>query len=96
MTGLLIDPAGNLYVAAPFGGGKQEPDCSDFDGCGVVFKLSPNSNGTWSETIVYAFQGGSDGGEPLPDWLLFDAKGNLYGTTSVGGIGDGVVFKIEP
>jgi hypothetical protein len=45
---------------------------------------------------VYAFQGGSDGSEPLPDWLLFDAKGNLYGTTSIGGIGDGVVFKIEP
>jgi len=96
MTGLTMDATGNLYGAAPFGGGKQEPDCNDFDGCGIVFKLSPNSNGTWSETILYAFQGGSDGSEPLPDWLLFDAKGNLYGTTSVGGIGDGVVFKLEP
>jgi uncharacterized repeat protein (TIGR03803 family) len=96
MTGLIADAAGNLYGAAPFGGGKQEADCADFDGCGVVFELSPNSNGTWSETIIHAFKGGSDGGEPLPDRLLFDAKGNLYGTTSVGGIGAGVVFEIKP
>jgi len=96
MTGVIADAAGNLYGAAPFGGGKQEPNCTDYDGCGVVFKLSPKSDGTWSETILYAFQGGSDGSEPLPDHLLFDATGNLYGTTFVGGIGDGVVFKIKP
>jgi len=96
MTGLIADAAGNLYGAAPFGGGKQESNCTDYDGCGVVFKLSPKSDGTWSETILYAFQGGSDGSEPLPDQLLFDATGNLYGTTFVGGIGDGVVFKIKP
>jgi hypothetical protein len=56
MTGLIADPAGNFYGAAYVSGGKQEPDCGDFDGCGVVFKLSPNSNGTWSETILHAFQ----------------------------------------
>jgi uncharacterized repeat protein (TIGR03803 family) len=95
MTGVIADAAGNLYGAAPFGGGKQEPDCGDYDGCGVVYKLSPNSNGTWTETILYAFQGGSDGGEPLPDRLLIDSKGNLFGTTFAGGLGAGTVFEIK-
>jgi len=96
MTGLIADAAGNLYGAAPLGGGKQEPNCTDYDGCGVVFKLSPNTNGTWKETILYAFRGGSDGSEPIPDRLLLDANGNLYGTTFIGGTGDGVVFEIVP
>jgi uncharacterized repeat protein (TIGR03803 family) len=96
MTGVIADAAGNLYGAAPFGGGKQEPNCGDFDGCGVVYKLSPNSKGSWTETILYAFQGAADGSEPLPDRLLLDAKGNLYGTTFTGGADFGVVFEIQP
>jgi uncharacterized repeat protein (TIGR03803 family) len=95
MTGLVADAAGNFYGAALVGGGKQEPNCGDYDGCGVVFKLSPNSNGTWSETILYAFQGGSDGAFPQDDRMVVDASGNVYGTTSGGGIGGGVVFEIR-
>jgi uncharacterized repeat protein (TIGR03803 family) len=47
--------------------------------------------------VLYSFTGGSDGGSPTTT-LMFDAKGNLYGTTSAGGDsnGDGVVFKLSP
>jgi len=50
----------------------------------------------WSESILYSFQGGSDGGVPLVG-LIFDPLGNLYGATSDGGSGGGgTVFKLTP
>ena len=51
--------------------------------CGAVFKLT-RSNRKWTESVVYAFQGASDGA--LPDnAVMFDKKGNLFGTTLAGG-----------
>jgi uncharacterized repeat protein (TIGR03803 family) len=45
--------------------------------------------------IIYTFTGGSDGGVPFSD-LTVDAAGNLYGTTSGGGTGDGgTVFELQ-
>ncbi len=68
-------------------------------GCGTVFKLTPASSG-WTETVLYTFTGGSDGREPYAR-LRFDAAGNLYGTTLLGGninsvcsTGCGTVFKL--
>jgi hypothetical protein len=98
-TGVIEDAAGNLYGAAYVGGGQNEVDCSDYDGCGIIYQLSPNSDGTWSETILYAFQGGTDGGLPLDDVLAVDKKGNLFGTATSGGsggAGTGVVFAVKP
>jgi len=98
-TGVVEGAAGNLYGAAFLGGGQNEADCSDNDGCGIIYELSPSSNGTWSETILYAFQGGADGGLPLDDVLSVDMKGNLYGTAASGGSGGpgaGVVFAVKP
>jgi uncharacterized repeat protein (TIGR03803 family) len=98
VTGLILDAAGNLYGAASDGGGQDEADCPNNDGCGVVYKLS-NSGGTWNETILYAFQGGLDGGFPLDDVLAVDVSGNLYGaaiTGGTGGAGAGVVFQVKP
>jgi len=98
LTGVTMDAAGNLYGATTFGGGKQEPTCQDYDGCGVVYKLSPNADGTWSESILHAFQGSTDGGEPELDRFLVDSAGNVYGTTFFGGTGagGGTVFEITP
>jgi hypothetical protein len=64
----------------------------------VVYKLSPNADGTWSESILHAFQNSADGGEPESDRLLVDSAGNVYGTTFVGGSGEGggTVFAIAP
>jgi uncharacterized repeat protein (TIGR03803 family) len=47
-------------------------------------------------SILYFFQGGSDGSDPLAP-LLQAADGNFYGTTYVGGAhGDGTVFEVTP
>jgi uncharacterized repeat protein (TIGR03803 family) len=49
-----------------------------------------------TETILYSFTGGSDGGSPSAG-LIFDGKGNLYGATSSGGANfDGAVFELTP
>lgn len=47
------------------------------------------------ERVIYSFQGGTDGVGPTSD-LTVDATGNLYGTTSRGGIrGCGTVFELK-
>ena len=90
--GLVADQAGNLYGTTGTGGSYT--DCSPFgQTCGVVFELTPNG-GSWTETVLYTFTGGADGGEPLAG-LAIDAQGNLYGTTAIGGsFGNGTVFML--
>lgn len=58
-----------------------------------------NSGGTWTETVLYSFQGGKDGQTPLAG-LAIDSKGTLYGTASLGGGGGcyrgcGAVFELK-
>jgi hypothetical protein len=73
---------------------------------GLAFELSPPqvAGGPWTETVLYQFTGGSDGGHPTSG-LVFDNSGNLYGTAQVGGqsatnecclTGCGVVFELSP
>jgi uncharacterized repeat protein (TIGR03803 family) len=92
---LLLDSHGNLYGTTQNGGNGQ---CGG-TGCGLVFKLSPQSGGGWTETVLYAFcllTGCKDGEDPLAGPLVMDAAGNLYGTTYFGGISDhGVVFELD-
>jgi uncharacterized repeat protein (TIGR03803 family) len=92
-AGLVRDADGNLYGTAFFGGDMARCGGS---GCGVLFKLDP----TGKRTVLHTFTGGADGAHPLGD-LILDGTGNLYGTTSLGGMtsgratNDGVVFKID-
>ena len=96
---LILDSVGNLY-GTTFAGGLN--DC-EF-GCGVVFELSPpagDTDGQWSENILYKFTGGADGGDPVAGLIL--SGGDLYGTTEFGGVsgqfcgdGCGTVFKLVP
>jgi uncharacterized repeat protein (TIGR03803 family) len=51
---LIFDQAGNLYGTTTSGG---DPQACNGVGCGTVFKLSPNSNGTWTESINLHFSG---------------------------------------
>jgi uncharacterized repeat protein (TIGR03803 family) len=74
-AGVTFDSAGNLYGTTKYGG-ETSAGCGD--GCGVVFRLSPNTDGTWSETIL--FQGFVRQAFPEAD-LSRDKQGNLYGTT---------------
>jgi uncharacterized repeat protein (TIGR03803 family) len=61
---------------------------------GVIFELTPHSNGIWKEKVLHSFSG-TDG--MFPAGLIFDHKGNLYGGTDRGGrAGEGTVFKLAP
>ncbi len=95
---LIFDTGGNLYGTTQEGGAGL---CKDQNrlliGCGTVFELSPAGGGRWTEKVLYSFvNNGADGFEPKAG-LIFDASGNLYGTTFVGGAyGYGTVFKLSP
>jgi uncharacterized repeat protein (TIGR03803 family) len=107
VAGLVFDKAGNLYGTTRLGGNSAPFPCTS--GCGTVFELSPVGDGTWTETVLYAFCSRYvdsqcvDGALPQGD-LLLDAAGNLYGMTNGGGkqpclsqsIGCGTVFKLSP
>lgn len=61
---------------------------------GSVFELSP-SGGGWVYTDLHDFTGGDDGALPMGA-VAIDATGNIFGTTSEGGRGAGVIFEITP
>lgn len=97
---LTVGPDGGLYGATTFGG---IPLCAAGAGCGLVFSLRPpaffcrNPFCPWTETQLYNFdQHPDDGHYPNGD-IVFDAVGNLYGTTSNGGLYDqGTVYELTP
>jgi uncharacterized repeat protein (TIGR03803 family) len=93
-SSLIFDAAGNLYGTTNAGGAYQTA-CGGH-ACGAVFELSPNGDGTWTETVLHSFGNGTDGREPVAG-LIFDADGNLHGTTYSGGVqGSGTVFELTP
>lgn len=103
MSEVVFDHVGNLYGTTKLGGAT--PFCT---GCGTVFELSPNSDGTWAETVIYNFCSTTDNSlctdGAMPEaGLVFDFKGNLYGTTTSGGTqvcgikgSCGTVFELSP
>jgi uncharacterized repeat protein (TIGR03803 family) len=64
-------------------------------GQGVVFKLTPQTNGNWTEAILHNFPSSSgDGGGPNGG-LIQDRAGNWYGTTVGGGYHNtGTIFEL--
>jgi uncharacterized repeat protein (TIGR03803 family) len=89
LAGVIADKAGNLYGTTRLGG-ENGNGCFG-DGCGTIFRLAPDG----TNTVLYAFAGGSDGSEPYGG-VVRDGKGNLYGTTVSGGSKDqyGTAFKV--
>lgn len=86
--GVIFDKDGNLYGTTYYAGAND---------VGTVYKLTHNG-GSWTESVIYNFKGGSDGDSPIST-LATDANGNLYGTTSDGGAtgcGCGTLFKLAP
>ncbi|MBA3912858.1 MAG: hypothetical protein H0X25_03140 [Acidobacteriales bacterium] len=92
---IVLDPQGNLYGTASFGGSKLY---------GIVYQLVPGADGTWTENILHNFANGSDGATPY-NGVTLDRQGNLFGSTYYGGgLGQcadrsqtcGTVFKLAP
>jgi uncharacterized repeat protein (TIGR03803 family) len=82
---LTSDAEGNLYGTTIAGGTSLY--------YGTVFELKRTANG-WKEEVLYSFADGNDGAEPQAG-VIFDAAGNLYGTTLYGGPeNDGTVFEL--
>ena len=85
-AGVTLDARGDIYGTASLGGAHSN---------GAVYKLS-RSGSAWKETVLYNFQGNSDGANPVGGVIL-DKSGNLYGTTFDGGInGGGTVYELSP
>jgi uncharacterized repeat protein (TIGR03803 family) len=85
---LIADASGALYGTTSGGGTAEE---------GAVFKLTPTPSG-FTESVLYSFQGGSDGANPYAS-LLLDGSGALWGTTFRDGAHDedsGTVFRLTP
>jgi uncharacterized repeat protein (TIGR03803 family) len=83
---LIRDSAGNLYGVA-----TAASDTSV--NAGTVWKL--DTAGVFS--VLYAFTGGADGGNPTGR-LIQDTNGNIHGTTTSGGDAScncGVVFQLD-
>ena len=95
-AGVTSDPSGNLYGTTYAGGAYVAAGASKL-GPGTVFKLTPESNGSWTETVLHSFKGSWDGGGPIGGVIL-DDEGCIYGTTFQGGVSGhfGVVFKLQP
>jgi uncharacterized repeat protein (TIGR03803 family) len=92
LGGVALDPAGNLF-GGTFDGGPPATNRP-----GVVYKVDPAGH----ETVLYAFQGTTDGNGVRGNVVL-DSDGNVYGTTEFGGgsfpywpFGNGVVFEVSP
>jgi uncharacterized repeat protein (TIGR03803 family) len=89
VAGLIFNQKGNLYGTTAGGGAH---------GYGTAFKLTAAGK----DTVLYSFcaqNNCTDGNQPSAV-LVFDQKGNLYGTTYYGGlttctIGCGTVFKLS-
>ena len=80
-----LDADGNIYGTTSFGGAY---------GVGAIYELSP-SGSTYSEKVLYSFEGRKDGQNPVGG-LILDTAGNLYGGTFDGGIkGGGTVYELS-
>ncbi len=85
-AGLVMDLSGNLFGTTNQGGANTY--------YGTVFELV-NSSGSYTEKLLYSFQGGSDGAYPYYGSLVMDGFGDLFGTTQGGGAsGNGTVFEM--
>jgi len=89
-SGVIFDPAGNLFGTTTAGGAL---------GYGTVYQLSPGKGGSWTENILHSFpnpRSTQDGSEPSGG-VAIDSAGNLYGTATSGGTySAGIMFELSP
>jgi hypothetical protein len=81
--GLVLGKDNALFGATSYGGEAR---------LGMIYELKLQE-GSWKYSALYSFNGGVDGANPLST-LVLDKIGNLYGTTTGGGLGFGTVFEV--
>jgi uncharacterized repeat protein (TIGR03803 family) len=95
--GVILDAAGNVYGTTSVGGQTQNcgtQRCPEPNG--TVFELTQKA-ANWSVKVLHTFLGNGKDGDIPQAGLVFDAAGNLYGTTSAGGPNNfGTVFELVP
>jgi uncharacterized repeat protein (TIGR03803 family) len=90
--GVIQDSSGAFY------GMQALSNNYPFQPTGAVFKLTPGTGGSYSESFLWTFTGVPDGSSPQAS-LIMDHAGNLYGTTLGGGSSTcscGTVFELSP
>jgi uncharacterized repeat protein (TIGR03803 family) len=88
ISNVVIDSLGNLFGTTSEGGAS----C----GCGVIFKLTPDGRGNWTESVPYRFQGAPDAAFAY-NGMVAGKGGAMYGATVHGGLSDdGTIYIFKP
>ena len=88
ISGVVLGSQGNLSGTTYYGGSG----C--LLGCGVVFQLTPQADGSWSERVIHEFSQ-TDGGQP--NRVVLNRWGALFGSTQYwGASGFGTVYEPTP
>jgi uncharacterized repeat protein (TIGR03803 family) len=88
MAGLKADAAGSLFGSAEFGGAN---------GFGAIFMLKPPASGktNWTETVVFSFADGDDGGFPGSPLFIAGNRDLVSSTLMGGSANQGTIFQLS-
>jgi uncharacterized repeat protein (TIGR03803 family) len=91
----IFDGKGNMW-GTTIQGGLGQPSCQLLYGCGVIYEMTPNGDGTWAYNVIHEFDSSSSDGQWPYGGLVMDAVGDFYGSTWVGGAyNQGTIFKLS-
>ena len=90
------DGKGNMFGTTTEGGINKAPLLEYAFGCGVIYEMTPNDDGTWTYQVLHRFASLKTDGQSPKGGLVMDTAGDFYGTTELGGTYDnGIVFKLS-
>lgn len=95
-SGIILDSQGSIYGTTTYGGGARCLTYRMIYGCGVVYKLTPNSDGSWKETLIYQFARGAGAAVNPSNGFVAEKAGGFLGSTRAGGDGIGTIFELIP